>query len=144
MDHPSQPLQKGIITLESPSKKRSFQFCEFLSFGVPKECVPELWRPLLNGQIQLPSLNGCCCSFRFTDSCSPQHGNPHARSLSWNAHYRQLSQITTISKCLGEYVQGSGISINFLFQTCVPSWNIYLRLISKLWLVFIDSKSALT
>lgn len=66
----------------------------------------------------------------LTDSWSPQHGNPHVRSLSCNAHYRGLSQITRISKCFGEYIQGSRVSMNFLFQMCVPSWNIYLRLIS--------------
>lgn len=78
----SQTCERGIITLESSDKKRSFQVCELGSLGSRRGVCLELRRSLLNGQIQLPSFNGCSCHFRFTDSSFPEPCSPHTKSLS--------------------------------------------------------------
>ena len=47
------------------------------------------------------------------------------------AHPREWPHITTRLKRLGELVLESGVSIRFLLEMCVPSWNIYLSQTDK-------------
>lgn len=116
-------------------------------WGSQRGVCLDLRKSLPNGQIQLPSLNGCSSHLRFTDSCSPKPHSPHTISLSHFSLSQRSAPDNYKLKCVGEFVLESGVSIKFLFKSYVPTWNIYLSQVdkqSKPGLVFISSKFTLT
>lgn len=122
----------GIVTLESWGKKTSFQFSEpdslgswrarAWSGGVPSEWTDTI-TPLQRTTLRFQGHRLLCSLLPFAA--------PTPRLCLAAAQPRERPHLTAGLNRLGELLLESGVSIRFLLETCVPSWNIYLSQTDK-------------